>query len=73
MSCRLHARHLVLTFLDIEEKQGINPKNFSTSQLKELFGAIELANFGRSSGVLNKMRIKLMGELLLRGEIVTVE
>ena len=73
MSCRLHARGLVLTFLDIEEKQGINVRNFSTPQLKELFGAIELADFGRDSKVLNKMRIKLMGELLLRGEVVTVE
>lgn len=73
MSCRLQARTLVLTFLDIEEKQGINPKKFTTTQLHELFDAVELADFGRDSKVLNKMRIKLMAELLLRGEVVTVE
>lgn len=66
----LHARELVLSFLVVEDKKGIDPKNFTTYQLKELFEAIEYADFGRDSQSLNRMRIKVMAELLLRGETV---
>ena len=68
----LQAREHVLSFLMIEDKDGINPKNFTTYQLKELFEAIEYADFGRDSKSLNRMRIKVMAELLLRGEAASL-
>jgi hypothetical protein len=69
MGSKFEARSLVLTFLEQEEKRGINTKAFTTAQLQELHSAIHLANFGTYSKPLNKMRIKVMGELLLRGEV----
>jgi hypothetical protein len=68
MTPKLKARELVMTVLRIESSQGWNIREFSTPQLKELYEAIELADFGRASKELNKIRIRTMGELLIRGE-----
>ena len=72
MTPKLQARELVLTVLMIEDSQGWNIRGFTTPQLKELHDAIELADFGRGSRHLNKIRIRVMGELLIRGEIQNV-
>lgn len=72
MTPRLQARELVLTVLILEDSQGWNVRGFTTPQLRELFRAIELADFGRGSKHLNKLRIQVMGELLVRGETYTV-
>jgi hypothetical protein len=72
MTPRLQARELVLTVLLLEDSQGWNVRGFTTPQLRELFNAIELADFGRGSKHLNKLRIRLMGELLVRGETSAV-
>ena len=72
MTPRLQARELVLTVLILEDSQGWNVRGFTTPQLRELFSAIELADFGRGSKHLNKLRIRLMGELLVRGETYAV-
>jgi hypothetical protein len=72
MTPKLKARELVLTVLNIENSQGWNIRAFETHQLKELHEAIELADFGRGSKELNKIRIRVMGELLIRGEIQNV-
>jgi hypothetical protein len=69
MTPKLKARELVLTVLNIENSQGWNIRAFETHQLKELYEAIELADFGRASNDLNKIRIRAMGELLIRGEL----
>lgn len=68
MTPKLQARELVLTVLTLEDSQGWNVREFTTHQLRELFAAIELADFGRGSKHLNKIRIRVMGELLIRGE-----
>jgi hypothetical protein len=72
MTSRLQAREFVLTVLSIEDSQGWNIRGFTTPQLKELYDAIELADFGRASKELNKIRIRVIGELLIRGEIQNV-
>lgn len=69
MTPKLQARELVLMVLMVEDSQGWNIRGFTTPQLKELYEAIELADFGRGSKHLNKLRIRLIGELLVRGEI----
>jgi len=69
MTPKLKARELVLTVLNVENSQGWNIRGFTTLQLKELYDAIELADFGRGSKELNKIRIRVMGELLIRGEL----
>lgn len=68
MTQKLQARELVLFTLMVEEEQGWNVRGFSTEQLRELYSAIEVADFGRGSKHLNKLRIRVMGELLIRGE-----
>lgn len=72
MTPRLQARELVLTILMVEDSQGWNVRGFTTPQLRELYDAIELADFGRGSKHLNKLRIRVMGELLVRGETSAV-
>jgi hypothetical protein len=69
MTARLQARELILMVLMVEDSQGWNIRGFTTEQLKELYDAIELADFGRGSKHLNKLRIRVIGELLVRGEI----
>lgn len=72
MTPKLQARELVLTVLMFEDSQGWNVRAFTTPQLRELYNAIELADFGRGSKHLNKLRIRVMGELLVRGETSAV-
>lgn len=69
MTAKLQARELVLNVLMIEDSQGWNIRGFTTPQLKELYDAIELADFGRGSKHLNKIRIRVVGELLIRNEL----
>lgn len=68
MTEKLKARELVLMVLMVEEAQGWNVRGFTTAQLLELRDAIELADFGRGSKYLNRLRVQVMGELLVRGE-----
>lgn len=66
---RLRSRELVLWFMDFHEKDKLNLQAASTSQLHDLDAAIQVADFGNASKSLNSLRIAVIAELQVRGEL----
>lgn len=69
MPTKLQAREHVLNLLTVQDLEKWEIRTFSTELLKDLYNSIELADFGRGSKYLNRTRIRVLGELLIRGEI----